>query len=156
MAASRREDLYESASASSRASAEVRTSYQKYWADDALRATVAECKGAGIGVSILTLVGAGGIELAEPHVERTARLIESLDLGAGDFVFLLDESEIGGSNAIIAGYPRLCGPAWLDQQTKFKRALAPLRRRGVKVLPYTWRSNGRRSASLAVDRDSRR
>ncbi len=45
-------------------------------------------------MSVLTLVGAGGVERAEPHVEQTARLIESLDLGPGDFVFLLDENEI--------------------------------------------------------------
>ena len=44
-------------------------------------------------MSVLTLVGAGGVERAEPHVERTVRLIESLELGAGDFVFL-DEKEI--------------------------------------------------------------
>ena len=64
---------------------EVRSIYHKSWADDELRATVADIKAAGLGVSVLTLVGAGGVERAEPHVERTARLIESLDLGAGRF-----------------------------------------------------------------------
>ena len=49
-------------------------------------------------MSVLTLVGAGGSERAEPHVERTVRLIESLELGPGDFVFLLDEKEIRDQN----------------------------------------------------------
>jgi hypothetical protein len=118
-------------------SPEVRTIYQKDWTDDALRRAVSECKGAGLGVSVLTLVGAGGIELGEPHVERTARLIESLELGAGDFVFLLDEREIGRSDAVVPAETRLGGQAWIDQQTKLKAALAPMKLRSVKVLPYT-------------------
>ena len=44
-----------------------------------------ESKAAGLGVSVLTLVGAGGVERAESHVEQTVRLIESLELGAGRF-----------------------------------------------------------------------
>ena len=83
-----------SASASSRATPRCGATYHKSWADDELRATIADSKAAGLGVSVLTLVGAGGVERAEPHVERTVRLIESLELGAGDFVFLLDEKEI--------------------------------------------------------------
>ena len=55
-------------------------------------------------MSVLTLVGAGGVERAEPHVERTVRLIESLELGAGDFVFLLDENEIREPHLIARGY----------------------------------------------------
>ena len=31
----------------------------------------------------------------------------------------------------------LSGQAWLEQQAKLKEALAPLKKRGVKVLPYT-------------------
>ena len=73
---------------------EVRAIYGKGWEDAELRATVADLKAAGLGVSVLTLVGAGGVERADEHLERTARLIESLDLARGDFVFLLDENEV--------------------------------------------------------------
>jgi hypothetical protein len=115
----------------------VRSNYHKNWDDDALRSTVTECKAAGLGVSVLTLVGAGGIELAEVHVEQTARLIESLELGAGDFVFLLDEREISDSNSGVHHFTPLDVRAWSDQQTKLKSALTSMKRKNVKVLPYT-------------------
>ena len=82
-----------SASASSRATRTFE-SLSKTWADEELRATVAEIKAAGLGVSVLTLVGAGRRRTSRAARERTVRLIESLELGAGDFVFLLDENEI--------------------------------------------------------------
>jgi hypothetical protein len=116
---------------------QVRAIYHKNWAEAELRATVSDCKAAGIGVSVLTLVGAGGVERAEAHVERTVQLIESLALGAGDFVFLLDEKEIGGAESVDVGITSLRGDAWSQQQSKFKEGLAPLRTRRVKVLPYT-------------------
>ncbi len=117
---------------------EVRSIYHKNWPDDELRATVAESKAAGLGVSVLTLVGAGGVERAEPHVERTVQLIESLELGAGDFVFLLDEKEIREPNSVTDGMTATSrarlGPS---NRARLKEALAPLKKRGVKVLPYT-------------------
>ena len=51
----------------------VRSLYRKSWNDDELRSTVAELKAAGLGVSVLTLVGAGGVERADEHVQYTAR-----------------------------------------------------------------------------------
>jgi len=116
---------------------EVRSIYSKRWADAELRATVADIKSAGLGVSVLTLVGAGGVERAEPHVELTARLIDSLDLSPGDFVFLLDEHEIRDPNRSLESLTPLRGPAWSEQQAKLKEVLAPLKKRGIKVLPYT-------------------
>jgi hypothetical protein len=115
----------------------VRSIYRKTWEDDALRSTVADIKAAGLGISVLTLVGAGGVERAQPHVERTARVIDSLELGAGDFVFLLDENEIRDQNSVTEGMTFLRGQAWSEQQAALKEALAPLRKKGVKVLPYT-------------------
>ncbi len=35
------------------------------------------------------------------------------------------------------GVTFLEGPAWAEQQKRLKDAMAPLRSRGVKVLPYT-------------------
>ena len=49
---------------------------------------------AGLGASILTMVGAGGVERRESHVAQTAALIMSLDPRPGDFVFLLDANEL--------------------------------------------------------------
>ncbi len=115
----------------------VRSMYRKNWDNDALRAAVADLKSAGLGTSVLTIVGAGGVEQAEVHLEQTARLIESLELGAGDFVFLLDENEICDSNALPAGLTPLSRSTWLEQQGKLKEALAPLKKRAIKVLPYT-------------------
>ena len=51
----------------------------------------------------LTLVSAGGVERAEPHVRETAGLIQTLDLRSGDHVFLLDENEVRGSERPPAG-----------------------------------------------------
>jgi len=116
---------------------ETRAIHGHNWDDNDLLATVANLKAAGLGASILALVGAGGVERAEPHVELTARLIESLDLGPGDFVFLLDEREIRDPNRSPEGLTPLRGPAWSEQQAKLKEALAPLKKRGIKVLPYT-------------------
>jgi hypothetical protein len=115
----------------------VRALYQKSWVDDDLRAIVADLKSAGLGVSLLTLVGAGGVERAESHVRMTTDLIDSLDLGAGDFVFLLDENEIRDPNEGPEGLAYLEGLAWSEQQSKLKESLAPLKKKGVKVLPYT-------------------
>ncbi len=116
---------------------EVRAIYGKGWDDEELQATVADLKAAGLGISVLTLVGAGGAELAEVHVERTARLIGSLDLGRGDFVFLLDEEEIRSPHRMPSGLIPLERSAWTEQQGRLKDALAPLKIRGIKVLPYT-------------------
>jgi hypothetical protein len=116
---------------------EVRRMYQKRWDDDELRATVVASKAAGLGVSVLTLVGAGGVEHAGGHVEQTGRLIESLELAAGDFVFLLDENEIREPSSVPDGMKMIQGQAWREQQARLKEALMPLKHKGVKVLPYT-------------------
>lgn len=115
----------------------VRSVYGKSWDDDELRSTVGLIKAAGLGASVLTLVGAGGLERADIHVERTAGLIESLDLGRGDFVFLLDEKEIHESGSRPSGLTPLGREEWAEQQRRLKEALASQKGRGVKVLPYT-------------------
>jgi hypothetical protein len=117
--------------------ANVRGSYHKYWDDEELRTAVADCKPAGLGVSLLTLVGAGGVERADAHVERTVRLIETLKLGPGDFVFLLDENEISHPDGSPEGFTTLRGSAWSKQLTTIKDNLVDLKKRGIKVLPYS-------------------
>jgi hypothetical protein len=116
---------------------EVRALYGKHWDDEDLRTVVADVKEAGLGVSVLTLVGAGGVERADDHRERTAALIESLALGRGDFVFLLDEEEIRDPTVSPPGLTPLERPDWVEQQRRLKEGLASLKDRGIKVLPYT-------------------
>ncbi len=117
--------------------ANVRLLYSKHWAGAELRWTVGEIKAAGLGVSVLTLVGAGGVERAAEHVERTARLIATLELAPGDFVFLLDESEVREAGSRPAGLMLLAGAEWSEQQSRLREALTSLKRRKIKVLPYT-------------------
>jgi len=114
----------------------VRALYHQRWSDQDLRAAFADLKSAGIGASVLTLVGAGGLDHALSHVKKTAALIESLALSPGDFVFLLDENELHDTEH-LSRQPPFSGPAWLEQQSHLKQALAALKARKVKVLPYT-------------------
>ncbi len=116
---------------------EVRSASGKDWSDEDLQATVREIKEAGIGVSVLIHVGAGGVGFAESHAKETIRLVSSLELVAGDFVFLLDEREQGLAAPSGRGMQRFSNNAWLEQQAKIKEGLAPLKERRVKVLPYT-------------------
>lgn len=116
---------------------EVRSLYQKAWSVEELRSTVAAAKAAGLGISVLALVGAGGARYAEAHAGSTARLLASLDLARGDFVFLLDENELGERREDESALEPLRGAAWSDQQGRLRKALEPLRARGIKVLPYT-------------------
>jgi len=115
----------------------VRQLYHKSWCNADLRVVVSDVKSAGIGLSVLTLVGAGGPENAESHVVQSAELFSSLGLTRGDTLFLLDERELAdpareGGEGIV-----LTGEAWTRQRERIKQALLPLRERGVKVLPYS-------------------
>ncbi len=116
----------------------VRLLYGKRYSDDDLSATIEDLKSAGMGISLLTLVGAGGVERAAAHVRETARLFGSLAVGRGDFIFLLNESEIRDRRHEFAGLSSLDRPRWTAEQARLKEALAPLKKRGVKVLPYTF------------------
>lgn len=114
----------------------IRLGFGKRWTDDDLRGVVSSLREAGIGVSVLTLVGAGGSERAEAHETETARLIKSLGLGAGDLVFLLDANEVGGSGP-AGGVQPLTGEPWSAQQARMKDALKPEAKGFWKVLPYS-------------------
>ena len=120
----------------------VRALYGQSWSDEDLLAAFADLKSSGIGASVLAVVGAGGIERADSHVARTITLIQSLDLQAGDFVFLLDERELYGprdERRALAPFP---AALWQEQQAKLKDGLAGLKARKVKVLPYTMEKQG--------------
>jgi hypothetical protein len=55
---------------------------------EAIRERVIPMKEAGLNVSLIVLLGAGGHEYAARHVRDTARVINSLPLGRGDYVYL--------------------------------------------------------------------
>lgn len=114
----------------------IRGRYGRSWNDADLRQFTADAKSAGIRLSLLTFVGAGGPRQAERHVSGTAELLGSLALSRGDSVFLLDEGELHDDGA-PEKRDQWSRDAWLGQQAELKEALAPLRQRGVKVLPYS-------------------
>ena len=106
----------------------VRTKYRKTWIDETLRSLVLDLKNAGLGVSLMTLVGVGANE--ERHLDATAALIGSLDLGPGDLVSILDAAELA----------RTGGEARPDD---LKSRLDSLRsERKVKVVTYSLEKQG--------------
>jgi len=120
----------------------VRSLYLKSWTDDALRATVSALKGAGIGVGLALLVGAGGVENEAAHVDASAALLNALELGTGDVISLLDAREVAGIDQAARPEPIAFTPLTNDQhaaQLKELRArLAALRtEKKVKVVPYS-------------------
>jgi hypothetical protein len=120
----------------------VRSLYHQQWSDEEFRLTFADLKAAGLGASILALVGAGGVGHAAAHMASTAALIMSLDLRPGDFVFLLDANELRDLNDAPRVFSPLSPGAHQDEQAKLQAALAPLKARKVKVLPYTIEKQG--------------
>jgi hypothetical protein len=119
----------------------VRESRGVRWSNDELRTTVSDLKTAGVGVGVLILVGAGGVENAESHVEETARLVNSLEVGAGDLVTLLDAREFAWAE------PSTCAPLsgneWVAQRDELKSRLAPVRTgRKAKVVFYSLEKQG--------------
>jgi hypothetical protein len=122
----------------------VRALFGKSWEDRHLRAVVSDLKESGIGVGVMVLVGAGGSEFSDRHVDATPDLIHSLPLGPGDLVSLLDANEVARAAAPgrRAAPAPLTGEAWAAQHAELRRRLAPLRSRGVKVAPYSLEKQG--------------
>jgi hypothetical protein len=119
---------------------EVRTLYRRTWKNNDLHTLVAQLKESGIGVGVLVLADAGGIEHAGRHVGATAELVNALPLGPGDLVSMLDANEFRdpGLSAEALGFTPLSGPAWAEQQAELRRRLGPVRsERGAKVAPYS-------------------
>ena len=116
---------------------EVRRAYGKDWCDADLQAFVADAKAAGIELSVMTLVGAGGRARRSEHLERTRRLIESLLLTRGDLVFLMDERELSDPASAPRDGEPLDEEGWREQLERLRQGLSGLRERGVKVVPYS-------------------
>jgi hypothetical protein len=122
----------------------VRSLYGKTWPDDALRASVSAMKAAGIGVSPLVFLGAGGSEHAAAHLAATSTLIASLDLGPGDIVALVDAEEVRAlTMSPLTGFTPLIGPDLEAQRDTLKTALSTARsERKFKVVPYSFEKQG--------------
>jgi len=121
---------------------EVRRLYGKRWSNDTVQKTVADLKQAGLVVSVVTLVGAGGVENAEQHVAATAASINALPLGHGDLVYLIDAAEAAGDESreklFALGLTPLPDQARREQQARLLALLASVRtERKAKVTPYS-------------------
>lgn len=121
---------------------EIRALYGKAWSNDDLRGLVATIKSAGIGVGVMALVGAGGVVHGEHHRDATVELLESLDLGPGDIVSLVDARELAHDGA-TAWWRPLDDFEYETQLSEFRSGLVRLRSgRGVKVVPYSFEKQG--------------
>jgi hypothetical protein len=121
-------------------SREIRSMYRKIWSNSDLRSIIESLKSAGLGVGVVVLVDAGGIEHAERHLAATADLVNALPLGPGDLVSLLDANEVrdGSLGPVELGFTPLTGPRWTGQQAELKRLLLPVRtERSAKIAPYS-------------------
>ena len=120
---------------------QVRLRHGLGWADADLEQLIANLKQAGIAAGLVVPVGAGGTEYASQHVELTCRLLNALPLAAGDLVYLVDLNEIAGADAASMleerGLTPLPEAAQEAQKQALREALAPLKERKVKVVPYT-------------------
>ncbi len=112
------------------------------WDDDALPRTVADMKQAGLEVGVVLLVGVGGKENAERHVDASTRRLLGLNLGAGDIVYLVDADDVGGPSSRERlrrqGLTPLTVAERSAQREAIRARLNPLRaEQGVKVVPYS-------------------
>jgi hypothetical protein len=115
---------------------EVRRLYGKDWDNHGLLSAVRELKAAELGISLCLLVGAGGVENEDLHTEASVDLVNSLDLGNGDIVFLLDAREVDCSH--LLPFSSFSDAAFVAQRDAIRVRLAPVREsRKAKVVPYS-------------------
>jgi hypothetical protein len=116
-------------------SAEVRSRYGRDWSNDALREWVDTCP---VGLGMVVVVGAGGIEAAEDHVEATVQTIGSLSLPPGTLVSLVDADDLDPRPAADRGFEPLDPASLTAQRAELKARLTDLLRPGkVKVTTYS-------------------
>ena len=98
-----------------------------------LTRTVTALKDARLTVAVIVLLGAGGRQFAEAHVRETARVINSLPLSRGDYIYLSPLVIYpGGQYDAIALQESITPltPAEIDAQEQELRAGLQLARRG--------------------------
>jgi len=96
--------------------------------------------GAGVHVGIIVLVGAGGDQFAGAHVENTALVLNSLNLGRDDLVYLSEFVEHPGSEyaqrAARAGIRPLSKREMRDQMEEMRARFRFDPQNRPKVAPY--------------------
>ena len=124
----------------------VRSLYGKHWENSDLIELVVALKGSGIGVSPIVLIGAGGSENEERHVCETLDLINTLELGPGDVVSLIDAAEVRASGSGEPSEPLTFTPLSASardaQRDVLKTRFDPVRSRKAKVVPYSLEKQG--------------
>ena len=103
---------------------DTRAALGRRWADDDLKALIADCRAAEIRVNLAVVANLGGLG----EISRTADLVESLDLAPGEMVFLLDVRELNPSSTAVT---------LSDPSAEMRIRLEGLRSRKVKVVSYT-------------------
>ena len=83
-----------------------------------------------MALGVILLIGTGGEEGWERHVEATVELANSMELGAGDLVYLIDAAEVGARGT-------LSQPRAREQTRIIREGLVEAKRKGAKVTPYT-------------------
>lgn len=119
----------------------LRELYGKSWDDLLLGRFVADSRASGLEVGVVLLAGVGGKEWADRHLECSARLLNSIELGPKDFISIIDVSEIAcveGVNFLgESGLESLSRGESIEACNRLKAALAPARKRlGGKVVIY--------------------
>ena len=112
----------------------VRARFGKSWTNEVLVSLVANLEAAAIGVTVILLVGAGGVEHDDDRqAEATADLLLTLPLGAGDLVSLLGASDLPGPDHLTPLAPVARAVRFADLRAR----LAPLKDRKVRVAPWS-------------------
>ena len=111
------------------------------WDNDAVARWTHEVREAGIGLSAVVLVGAGGADREREHLEATVGFLSACAFGSGDVVALLDADSFRLDDASASGRDpssTSLDAAARDRRTAaFRAALnAALKPAGVKVVPY--------------------
>ncbi len=92
-----------------------------------------ELLGAGVARGIIVLVGAGGRRLWREHVRRTLEVLDDMDLGQGDVVFLSRLEPMRGAPYFSEVADHLTEEEMDEQQEELESAL---RERGLRTAPY--------------------
>ena len=108
----------------------TRAAYGRNWGDAEARRVVGAIRASGIAARVVALVGPGG------DAPAMAGLIESLGLGRGDLVYLVDAAEVG--DPTLGGRFAALGGAEVDaRRSAIRGGLVETRARGAKVVAYS-------------------
>ncbi len=90
---------------------------------DSILSLVTAAKSAGLNAGVILLLGAGGARFAESHVRESLRLLNSLPLGQGDYIYLSPLVVEPGSAYANSGVPLLSPEQVLAQEKAIRDGL---------------------------------